>query len=286
MTGSYWYICIAILGIGTAAFTIYKKRHIYKVSTLIVFYIFAACITWIGEFIALGIFNGYHYKPGLLQDPWAENIAGHLLLNTTIWPAAAILMIGCSLGYGWMSLIVAFFIFLEYFFSRLGIYEQYWWRYYMSVIIVAAFLIIAKKWFGKMTASRHWLTRATTLYFVAFVVIHLHIPILLLADRQFYHFPPILNLVGNSYLSSTIFIFIYQLLECFLIIYFVCVRNNWYWKLVPFAAAVLEQILLNKMNILVFQKGWSLINEILLYSISLLVFILIERHYVKLRSHR
>lgn len=155
MSSLFWYICLAIIGVGIAVFSIYKKRHTYKIATLVVFYLFAASITWIGEFIALGIFNGYAYayKPGLFTDPWAENLTGHLLLNSTIWPGAATLMVAYSLGYGWFPLITAPFIVAEYLFVELGIYEQHWWKYYMSVIIVVSFLTISRKWFTKMYHS-------------------------------------------------------------------------------------------------------------------------------------
>ena len=62
MSNLYWYICLAIIGIAIAVYTIYKKRDIYRVSTLLVFYLFTACLTWIGEFIVLGLLNSYGYK--------------------------------------------------------------------------------------------------------------------------------------------------------------------------------------------------------------------------------
>ncbi|HAN10709.1 MAG TPA: hypothetical protein DCP90_08880 [Clostridiales bacterium] len=59
MQSIYWYYSLAIIGIVVAIFTIYKKRRVTEISTFIMFYIFVTCITWIGEFTALGLFNGY-----------------------------------------------------------------------------------------------------------------------------------------------------------------------------------------------------------------------------------
>lgn len=128
------YAGIAVISVVIAAFAIYKKRDIYKVSTLIVFYIFAAAITWVGEFIVLGFFDAYAYKTDLLADPWAQNLIGHLLLNTTMFPAAAVLMVACSFKYRWIFSAAVVFIFIEYLFVKLGIYEHHWWQYYMSVV--------------------------------------------------------------------------------------------------------------------------------------------------------
>jgi hypothetical protein len=281
MSSLLWYICLSVIGVGTAAFTIFKKKHIYKISTLIVFYLFATSITWFGEFTVLGIFNSYAYKPGIFSDPWAENLAGHLLLNSTIWPGAATLMAAYSLGYAWFPLIIAFFIFAEGLFLKLGIYDQHWWRYYMSVIIVSVFLVVAKKWFAKIINLRHRLPRTIIFYFVAFVIIHFPVPLLLLFGKQYYSLDFVNNIFGNLYWASTIFIYTYQIIETFFLVYFVCILDKWFWKLVPFFIAIAGQSILAKMNILIFQDGWNLLYALLIYVMSLAVFMLIEKYTLK-----
>lgn len=67
MLNLFWYICLPIISVGYVAYTIYKKKNTYKVSTLLVFYLFTASLTWIGEFTVLGLFDSYAYKTGLLQ---------------------------------------------------------------------------------------------------------------------------------------------------------------------------------------------------------------------------
>lgn len=281
MTSLFLYGCLAAIGAGTGAFTIYKKRNTFKVSTLVVFYLFAICITWIGEFTALGIFNGYVYKPGAFPDPWAENIVGQLLLNTTIWPGAATLAAAYSLGYGWKSVIVAFFIFAEYLFARLGIYEQHWWNYYMSAVIVVIFLYVSKRWFKKITEIRYGLPRVIILFFAMFVIIHIPAPLLLLFGKEYYNSGLIENMVGNIYRSSTIFIFFYNLIETFLLVYFVCILDKWFWKLVPFIISFIGQSILAEMNILVFLNGWKLSYTLLIYGVCLSVCILMEKYTLK-----
>lgn len=88
------------------------------------------------EFIVLGLFNGYAYKTGIFTSPWAENILGHLILNSTLYPGTAILVAAYSLGYGWISLITVIYLLLEYLFLKLGIYEHHWWQYYMTAIAI------------------------------------------------------------------------------------------------------------------------------------------------------
>ncbi|MDF2591481.1 MAG: hypothetical protein K0S75_947, partial [Clostridia bacterium] len=233
MLNLLWYIALAIIGIVCAAYTIYKKRGTYKVSTLLVFYFFTASLTWIGEFTVLGLFNSYAYKTALFIDPWAQNLLGHLLINTTLYPAAAIIMVGYSLHYGWMIFVAAFFTLLEVLFVNIRIYEQHWWRYYMTFIAVIIFLSIFHKWFGKMNEKRYGATRAITFYFVAMLIIHIPAPVLLLLGKQYYHISFINNLVGNLYLSSIIIIFFYHLIEAFLLVLFTCVLKKGYLKILP-----------------------------------------------------
>jgi hypothetical protein len=235
-----------------AVYSIYMKRDTYKVSTFIVFYLFASTITWIGEFIVLGFFNSYAYKTGIVSDPWAQNLLGHLLLNTSMYPAAATVMVAYSLSYGYISLVTVIFVFAEYLFLKMELYEQHWWRYYMSVITIVAFMTISRAWFYKMNRNRYGLTRALTFFFVAMLIIHTPSPILLLLGKQRYHIELVENMVGNLYLSSIIITFIYHLLESFELVLFTCILKKWYWKALPLIISPIVQILFSKMNILIF----------------------------------
>jgi hypothetical protein len=281
MSSLFWYICLSATSVGIAAFVIYTKRHAYKISTLMMFYLFATSITWIGEFTVLGIFNSYEYKPGISTDPWAENLVGHLFLNASMFPAAATLMVTYSLGYLGVSLITAAFILVEYLFVKLGIYEQHWWKYYMSGINIVAFLVISKKWFTKIKHAQYNIPRLLTFYFIGFLIIHTSAPLLLLLGKQYYSLGLINKIVGNMYRSSIIFIFSYHLIEVSLLVVFVCILDKWYWKVVPFVLAIVGQSVLAKMHILIFMEGWKLVYTLIIYTVCLAAFILIEKYTLK-----
>lgn len=281
MSSLFWYICLAIIGIVVATYTIYKKRDTYKVSTLLVFYLFTASITWIGEFTVLGLLNSYSYKTGLFADPWAQNLLGHLLINSTLYPAAAIVMVANSLRYGWILIVAAFFTLLEYMFVKLRIYEQHWWRYYMTPIAVVIFLAFFHKWFPKMNRRPYGLTRAVTFYFVAMIIIHIPAPVLLLLGKQYYQIGFINNLVGNLYLASIVIIFFYHLIESFLLVLFTCVFNKWYLKILPVIISIVVQSILVKMNILIINAGWNLVYTLVIYEIFIIAYILVEKYTLK-----
>lgn len=276
-----WYICLSLIGMGIAAYSIYTKRNIYKVSTLMVFFLFAAGITWIGEFIVLGLFNSYAYKPGLFADPWAENLLGHLILNATIYPSAAVVTVVYSLRFRGIALVSVLFILAEYLFLKLGLYEQHWWKFYMSAINIVVFLLISSCWFFKMNEKPYGLTRALTFYFVALLIIHTPAPILLLLGKQHYQIGFINNWASNFYLSSIIIVFIYHLVESFLLVLFVCVLNKWYWKIIPFIIPLVVQSTFVKTNILILDDEWKLIYTLIIYEIFIAGFILLEEFTLK-----
>lgn len=286
MPNLLWYGSLAIISVGIAAYTIYMKRDAYKVSTLMVFYLFTSAITWVGEFIVLGFFNSYRYKTGLLADPWAQNLLGHLLLNTTMYPAAATVMVAYSLRYIWIALVAVVFVLLEYLFMKLGIYEQHWWRYYISVINVVSYMLISRHWFSKMNQKRYGLVRALTYYFVAILIIHMPAPLLLLLGKQRYQIGMVNNLIGNLYRSSIIIIFNYHLIESFVLVLFACILKKWYWKLSAFIIFPVVEIIFVKMNILILEDGWKLIYTIFIYEVSIAAFILIEKYTLRPEVNR
>ncbi len=281
MASWLWYTWLSAICFGVTVFVAYRKRKEYELSTLAVYYLFVTCITWIGEFVALGLFDSYEYKPGIFTDQWAENLAGHLFLNASMFPAAAFLITLYPQRLLMLSSITAFFLLAEYLFESLGIYEQHWWKYYMSAINVIIFMTIARKWFEKIKHPQYNIPRLLTFYFVGFLIIHTPFPFLLLLRKQHYSIEMIFRIVGNMYRTSIMFIFSYHLIETAVIVYFVCVLGKWYWKLLPFVMTAAVQTALAKMNILILTEGWKLIYTIALYWVCLAVFMLLEKYTLR-----
>lgn len=278
MTNVISYMIIAIISVAITAYAIYMKRDKYKVSTYIVYYMFATAITWIGEFVFLGLLDAYAYKTGVFEDIWAQNLIGHLLLNTSMFPTAAVVMAAYSFQYIYFIVVIAIFLIIEYIFATLGLYEHHWWTYYMSIINVAAFLLIAKKWFSKMNKERYGLTRGLTFYFVTVLLIHFPSPILLLLGKQHYQLSIVNDIVNNFYRSSIMISFTNDLIISAVCVFLVFKLNKWYWKIVPFIFSFMVISLYIKLNILVKDDGWHLIYYILLIHISIAVSILLEKY--------
>ncbi|WP_147534919.1 hypothetical protein [Bacillus marasmi] len=281
MPNLLWFICLAVIGIVTTACAIYIKRDVYKVSTLLVFFMFTASYTWIGEFVVLGLFDAYAYKTGIFDNIWAQNLLGHLILNTTLYPATAVVMVAFSLRYGWISFVAASFSLTEFVFVKLNLYEQHWWKYYMTPLVVFIFLSLTRKWFNKMEHGLSGATRSITFFFVALLIIHTPAPILLLMGKQFYQLNWLSDLVGDRYLTSIIIIFFYHLIEALILVLFICVLKKRFLWIFPVIISISVQYIFLKMDILVLKDGWEFVYTLFMYEAFITLFILVEKFTLK-----
>lgn len=281
MTNFIAYVCLGAIFTIPAIFIIYERRKIIPVSSLIVFYLFSSGITWVGEFTVLGVFNSYHYKTGLFINPWAQNLIGHLLLNTTMFPASAIIMVAYSLRKRWSLVFAAVFVLAEFLFTEWGLYEQYWWKYWMSAINTILFLMISRKWFIKINHNRQGATRAAVFFFVALVIIHIPTPLLLLFGKMRYYMDFIYRITDDYYRTSIIITFAYHLIECFILVLVACILKNPWWKLVPLIVSPLVQLIMAKYSIIITTGGWKLAYTLIIYELSVVVFYLVEKYTFK-----
>lgn len=281
MPNLIWYICLAAVCLASTAWAIYVKREVYKVSTLLVFFMLTASCTWIGEFIVLGLFDAYSYKTGVYDNVWAQNLLGHLILNTTLYPSTAIVMVAFSLRFGWIFCVAAFFSLLEFLFVKIHLYEQHWWNYYMTPIVVVIFLLLSKSWFNNIKNGCIGAIRILTFYFVAMLIIHSPAPILLLMGKQYYHLNFINRTFEDKYLSSIIIIFFYHLLEALFVVQLIRIKRKSYWWILPFIISISIQSMFAKLGILVLEDGWKLIYTLIIYEVCITLFILIENYTLK-----
>lgn len=281
MRNLIWYLSLAAIGLIGAAYAIYNRRHTYKFSTLFVFYFATAGLAWIFEFMVLGLLNSYAYKTGIFNDVWRQNLLGHLILNTTVYPAVAVVMAAYSFKYKWAAFVSIMFTLIEYIYVNLRIYEQHWWRYYMTSVSAFVILIIDSIWFDKITRQCSRSVRVITFYFVALLIVHTPAPILMLLGKQYYYLKPISDYYGNVYLASIVIIFFYHVMECFLLIICTCLLNKWYWRLIPFFVSVVVQSLLLKFDILIFTNGWKLIYTLIVYETFIGIYTAVEGYTLK-----
>lgn len=282
MANIIYYIILCVIGVAVSALIIYKKRKKHSVSTMILFCLFAAGISWIGEFTVLGLFNSYAYKTGVLADPWAQNLLGHMLLNASLYPAIALITAVYSIRYYKIAIISGVFVGIEFLFVHLGVYEHHWWKYYMTFIGVFLYLSFLKFWYPRMIRKPYGWTRFFTFYMAAMVILHFPTPVLTLLGKEHFQMAWVNHVFGNMYLSSIVLIFTYHLFAGSIILtLFGCMLKKRYWKIVPFIVAPLALSIFYWTGLLVMDDGWSVVYSILIDSAFTGLFILLERTALK-----
>ncbi|MEH7095039.1 hypothetical protein [Neobacillus vireti] len=164
----WWYYLLVIIGAIMIIFIGFKKKKILDIFS---FFVFVTAISWILELFILLMLNAYDYKPGLFEDPAAENIAGHLIANTALWSSTAILVMYLQLSVPWLCFISVSFMFIEELFLKVDAYEHNWWKTCMTGIGVFLFMWAMKKWYSKFYRNWYKLMRLITIWMIAWVLI-------------------------------------------------------------------------------------------------------------------
>lgn len=251
-------------------------------SALILFCLFAIGLSWNGEFTVLGLFNAYAYKTGVLANIWLQNLLGHILLNVSLYPAIALITSVYSSNYYKISFISAIFTAIEFMFVKLGIYEQHWWKYYITFIAVFLYLSFLRFWFPRMIQKRYGWTRFFTFYMAAMVMLHFPTPVLTLLGKEHFQMEWVSRIFVDMYRSSIVVIYTYHLfVGSILLALFVCMLKKRYWKIMPFLVTTLALTIFYLTGVLVLEGGWNLVYSILINYVFIGLFILLEKYALK-----
>jgi hypothetical protein len=270
LPGFYWYLALAAVGLGVAAYTLCKSNEKAK---LICFYLFASLAADAGEILVMMVFRSYSYKLGIPGDYVLNNIVGHVIPNSTLWPATAILTAAFSLRFRWILLISVVYMMLDVLFIRLGLYEHNWWKTYMTGIAILVYCLGLKKWFYKMEDTRFRFLRYLTFSSILSVIILLPSITLLVTGR----IQSNSGLYQNQYRDGVVFLFLLNTSLSFISTYFICVLQGWYWKAVPFVIYGASNAILYTKGVIHVSGGWSVYCTILVNAICILAFIALER---------
>jgi hypothetical protein len=265
---------VVAIGIGLLLFTIIKKKDI---ANLLGFFLTISSLGYLCEVVVLFVFDSYAYKPGVFNDPVAENILGHLICNGFFWGGTAVFIAAFSLNSLWILLISISYMLVEILFLKVGAYEHHWWRLYMTGAGAFVIFTLSKKWFLALKAGRHPFLRKFTFFMIAWIILQGCSVLQSLFDKQ--HF--LIGFVPNVYRDSILFSVPYQL--CVAIIYsaFVSLHNKWYYTVLPLVLNLLTDSLFAYLKILNFYNGWNLFYFEFIRILGFVIFIFLERYTLR-----
>ena len=269
MPNRFWYYFLTAIGIGITVFTMYRKRKDASIAALITFFLAAMSLTMLFEVFVLVIFDGYVYKPQVFTDPYKDNIFGHLLMNSALWPATTLLVGAFSLRYRWIAVITLFYTLIEILFLKLDLYEHHWWQLYMTTVGVFIFHSMARIWYKKLRVLEYNIPWYITFYFAGRRVIGIPLNILDYMGKLKFN----IGLMESAQRSNSVFTAIYQFGMSVVLLIFASILKKWYWKLAPIIIFLLINFALMKMGILVFKSGWTLFDHTLVQAVNLIIYI-------------
>lgn len=179
-----------------------------------------------------------------------------------------------SLRFYWAALVAVFFMLVEVFFLKKGLYIHYWWKTYFTGIGAFILLLAMKKWYAALRAGTHAVWRVLAFYFNSWLLLVAPTIVLLLAGKQHYS----LGLSQNYYLDDIFTEVPYCLLLSAVVVYFIAVRKKTYWKTIPFVLLLSGDIFLSQAGVMIFKDGWSLFYLLELRVLCLLFYLVLEKH--------
>jgi hypothetical protein len=272
MPGYVYYIIVSIFGLALAILIISKSKDYLK---LTIFFFFSAVVADFGEVLVMIVLKSYSYKPGLFANAYRENIFGHILPNSTLWPATAVLVAAYSLRKGWLIVISLIYMALDILFLHLGIYEHHWWRTWMTGVAIFLYCILAQFWYKKLDDPRYAILKFISFSFTLLVFTFLPLIPLLLTNRQFYS----IGICKDNYRDSIIFSFTYHLIITPICTLLMLKFDKWYLILTQFLIFITCECIFKAIGILRFANGWNIYGFIIVLVICICICNVLIRYY-------
>jgi hypothetical protein len=168
MIGVYLYSALALVGM-VLLWLSYRKTKNKLI--IVLFLALSGCIALFDYIIYVwGI--AYVYKPGFVDNEMDKQL-GAMVSDFFSVPACAVFIVAYRLRWYWSVAISMSYFGIEEFFKKVGIYEQFWWRTWYTLILLLALFWIAKVWYARLNRphkrSLSYMTLTATLLTVELI---------------------------------------------------------------------------------------------------------------------
>lgn len=269
---SFWYILLCILSLILFTYTLWHRWD----KKLIAIYFFIAGVTYFLEYFVVVIFEGYVYRPMILEDKYFDNVLGAIASDGFVIPMTAVYVAAYKLNFKIRLGIVLFITLIEVFFVRFNLYEHYWWKYLYTILGGTFIYFLAQKWYSKLNSPISHFTRYITLFFADIAIQASTVFILASIFNMFFYN---IDWYANPSRGHIAFATLYIIFISSILVTLVIFRLNWVWYIASLAILSLIDVLLLKMNILIPNENWSLIY-FPLYRIFNLAYITLFNKYL------
>lgn len=248
-TNTIWYLILLAV---SAASVVVSLRKAGNKRFAFAFFLSAVGLVYIMEHIIVVYLNAYQYRPGISGDQAIEDTFGNICSQTSI-AATALLMIEFDLSFVWNIVFAAAYFLIEILFTRLGIYEHYWYRSWFTPAALVPLFWFYKKWYRLASGSRSRLLHHADVFLsVGTASYHLmSVPFLLLGIQWMR--AGLLPDASDDHRAVTL---IYGILIVVIIMLLHQWKAHWGWKSLCFGLLFACHYALYMLGIFNVREGW------------------------------
>lgn len=245
-----WYVILGVITIVELTLVLFKANHR---KFAFAYFLFLNGVAFNAEGFLLTLSKGYNYYPMIIRSaPFDDALAGNYFSQISLAVTALLICI-LNLNFSWILVLAFLYALIEESFLLLGIYEQYWYRTWMTMFLLILFFFLAKKLY------QHILSRMTP--FVLYILVLIGMFPLFVATLAwgfilsgYQNFS--LTLLPDSAISRSLLIRLHFYILTLSMMFIYYRRPAWPWS----AAVVLSHFGLNymasKFDLMYFYNGW------------------------------
>lgn len=273
-SNTIWFVLLGVSTLIELALILIKAK---RPKLMLAFFLTVSGITFFYEMSILSYFKAYAYYPMLIPDsPPDDYIAGNLFSQFSV-SATAVLISVFNLKNYWFFIFAAAYGLIEELFLKMGVYEHYWYRTWMTVISLLLLFWITKKMY---TSIKHtgFVWRYIYIFFGTLALfMHANIWTLKLSGIQMFSE----SFLPDKERSLVVLTGLYFLLlsNIMMAVYFSKIK--WWWKSAVVLALYAAHYSAAKLQLIYYKEGWFfIIATISIFSMYIYIFI-INKLYVQ-----
>ena len=268
-SNTIWFLLLGITILIELIFIFVKVRNRRRVFAL---YISLAGLVF-GYEIIIGGLHAYQYYPKIIpHSMYDDAVVGNYFSQFSV-AATAMLVAVYELNYYWYIILAGVYGCIEELFLKLGIYEHYWYRTWMTVATLPLLFWIGKKVYASGTEH----IRPILLYiyiFLGLITLQAH-TMWIFRLLSIFSFGPNLNVppekTGPDALISEVYYLI--VFSAMMTIYFSKIK--WTWKVFTILGLYIAHYIAFKLQLMYYKEGWFLAyTTIAIISLYFYIFIL------------
>lgn len=251
-SNTIWFLLLGATILIEIIFILVKVRNKRRVLAL---YISLAGLVFSYEIIIGGL-HAYQYFPMIIpHSMYDDGVVGNYFSQFSV-SATAMLIAVFKLNYYWYVIFAAAYGGIEELFLTLGIYEQYWYRTWMTVASLPLLFWIGKKVYE--SGSKH--IRPTLLYiyiFLGLITLQAH-TMWIFRLLGIFSFGPSLDVSPERSGLDSLISGIYYLIVFSTMIAIYFSKIKWVWKALTILGLYIAHYIVFKLQLMYYKEGWFL----------------------------